>query len=86
MEAGLEEEAEEHLRSLISEKNYFGVEELVSRQNLPPELSRAFQELPHLFGGIEILKKAKSLTKNPSAAQAVKRLEHIDVYKRQSIC
>ena len=77
VEAGLEEEAEEHLRSLISEKNYFGVEELVSRQNLPPELSRAFQDLPHLFGGIEILKKAKSLTKNPSAAQAVKRLEHI---------
>ncbi len=77
VEAGLDEEAEEHLRSLISEKNYFGVEELVSRQNLPPELSRTFQELPHLFGGIEILKKAKSLTKNPSAAQAVKRLEHI---------
>ncbi len=33
-EADLEPEIEEHLRELISQKNYFGVEELLKGQNL----------------------------------------------------
>lgn len=77
-EADLGQEEEEHLRSLISEKNYFGVEELVAGQKLSPELSRVFQELPHLFGGEETLEKAKTLTGNPSAVCAVERLEKIN--------
>ena len=76
-EAGLEKEAEEHLRALISEKNYFGVEELVEEQKLSPQLAAVFQELPHLFGSVEVLKKARDLTDNQSAVQAVERLERI---------
>ena len=76
-EAGLEKEAEEHLRALISEKNYFGVEELVEEQKLCPQLAAVFQELPHLFGSVEVLKKARSLTDNQSAVRAVERLERI---------
>ena len=76
-EAGLEKEAEEHLRALISEKNYFGVEELVEEQKLCPQLAAGFQELPHLFGSVEVLKKARSLTDNQSAVRAVERLERI---------
>ena len=34
-EAGMDEETEEILREQIENKNYFGVEELVSRRNLP---------------------------------------------------
>ena len=38
-EADLEPEMEEHLRELISQKNYFGVEELLKGQNLSESLS-----------------------------------------------
>lgn len=81
-EAGLDVEEEEHLRSLISQKNYFGVEELVEEQKLPFSLAEAFQALPHLFGSYEVLEKARSLTGNPCAVKAVERLEEIyDILK-----
>ena len=68
---------EEHLRELISQKNYFGVEELLKGQNLSESLSEAFAELPQMFGSVEVLEKAKKLTSNPEALFAVKRLEEI---------
>ena len=76
-EADLEPEMEEHLRELISQKNYFGVEELLKGQNLSESLSEAFAELPQMFGSVEVLEKAKSLTDNPQALKAVARLEEI---------
>ena len=76
-EADLEPEIEEHLRELISQKNYFGVEELLKGQNLGNNLSKAFAELPQMFGSAEVLEKAKKLTSNPEALSAVKRLEEI---------
>ena len=76
-EADLEPEIEEHLRELISQKNYFGVEELLKGQNLGDNLSKAFAELPQMFGSAEVLEKAKKLTSNPEALSAVKRLEEI---------
>ena len=76
-DAGLDAEAEENLRSLISQKNYFGVEDLVHSQNIPENLEKAFLELPHLFGSTEVLTKARSLTDNTCAIKAVERLEEI---------
>ena len=76
-DAGLDTEAEENLRSLISQKNYFGVEDLVRSQNIPTNLEKAFLELPHLFGSAEVLATARSLTDNTCAIKAVKRLEEI---------
>ena len=73
----IEEEEEENLRSLISQKNYFGVEDLVRSQNIPESLEKAFLELPHLFGSSEVLQKARSLTDNICAIKAVERLEEI---------
>lgn len=76
-DANLDIEEEENLRSLISQKNYFGVEDLVRSQNIPESLEKAFLELPHLFGSSEILQKARSLTDNICAIKAVERLEEI---------
>ena len=76
-DAGFEEEVEERLRSLISQKNYFGVEDLVKEQKLSESLEKAFLELPHLFGTSEVLAKARSLTDNTCALAAVERLEEI---------
>ena len=76
-QTGLSQEEEEELRELISQKNYFGVEDLVRSQNIPESLEKAFLELPHLFGSSEILQKARSLTDNICAIKAVERLEEI---------
>ncbi|CUM69858.1 ATP phosphoribosyltransferase regulatory subunit [Blautia hydrogenotrophica] len=76
-DAKKDDEMERKLRELISNKNNFGVEELIRGQNLPKELENAFFQLPYLFGGAEILKKAKKLTSNQRAIRAIHRLEEI---------
>lgn len=76
-EAGMDEETRENLRALISSKNNFGVEELIRRLNLSQELEQAFLQLPELFGSVEVLERARSLTSNEKALAAIARLEEI---------
>ena len=76
-QAGMNEEAQEELRALISQKNYFGVEELVQGQNLDPSVAQVFSQLPQMFGSAEVLEKARALTDNENALAAVARLEEI---------
>ena len=78
-EAGLSPETEQQLRSLIEEKNFFGVEELMEGQSLAPELLETFLKLPELFGPHEVLEAAGSMTGNGRALAAVRRLE--DLYR-----
>ena len=75
--AGMPEDVVEELRGLISIKNHFGVEECVRRQGLSRELTEVFSEMPHLFGSVEILDKAKTMTKNVKALASIERLEEI---------
>lgn len=76
-QTGLSQEEEEELRELISQKNYFGVEELVKNKNMDKSLARVLSQLPQMFGSTEVLEKAKSLTDNPQALKADARLEEI---------
>ena len=76
-QTGMSQEEEEELRELISQKNYFGVEELVKNKNMDKSLARVLSQLPQMFGSTEVLEKAKSLTDNPQALEAVARLEEI---------
>ncbi|MCH1983535.1 ATP phosphoribosyltransferase regulatory subunit [Ruminococcus sp. OA3] len=76
-EAGMNEETVARLRELISNKNHFGVEELISEQKLSRELEHAFLRLPHMFGSVEIMEEAKNLTNNKEARAAIERLEKI---------
>lgn len=78
-EAAMPSETVEELRELISIKNHFGVEECVRRQDLSPELTAVFSEMPHFFGSMEILGKAKTMTRNAKALAAIERLEEIPV-------
>ena len=66
-EAGMDGEMEEALREFIENKNYFGVEELVMAQPISPELKQAFLTLPELFGSLEQIQAARTITKNPRA-------------------
>ncbi len=76
-QTGMSQEEEEELRELISQKNYFGVEELVKSKHMDKSLAKALSQLPQMFGSAEILEKAKVLTDNPQALKAVARLEEI---------
>lgn len=85
-EAGLDEERELALRKRISHKNHFGVEELLDNCRLSQKLREAFRVFPQLFGGAEILTRAKAMTDNAAALAAVDRLEEIyEVLKLYSV-
>ncbi len=76
-ETGLSYEDKLHLRGLIKNRNYFGVEELLERMQAKVTVKTAFQMLPELVGGIEILKEAKKIALNAKIVEAVQRLEAI---------
>jgi len=65
------------LRSLIKNKNMFGIEEIVQNKVMSKELKEIFLKLPELFGSSEILDYAKSLIKNPRGLKAIERLEKL---------
>ena len=77
-EAGLSRETELRLRELISQKNEFGVLELLKDENLSAEQKQAVAALPQLFGSADILERARGLTKNPEALRSVERLLEIN--------
>ena len=70
-EAGLDEESAFELRQVIRDKNIFRVGELIEEGN------DSFYMLPQLFGGVEILDKAKTITHNETALNAIKHLEEV---------
>lgn len=76
-EAGIEEEDSSTLRELISIKNFFGVEELVSSLSIGQEVKEVLLRLPQLFGSIEILDEAKKLAQNTCSLKAIERLENL---------
>jgi len=76
-EAKLDEEEANDLRLLIEKKNMFGVEETVSNKEMTDELKNIFLKFSELFGGLDILGYAKSLTKNKRAISAIERLEKL---------
>lgn len=77
LEAGIDEDMEEELRHLISNKNIFGVEELLSEKNISEELKQIFASLPQLFGAVESLERAESMTQNAGALEAILRLKEL---------
>ncbi len=76
-EAGFDEEETTTLRLLIEKKNLFGVEEMVGSKEINQELKEIFLKLPQLFGTLDTLSYAKSLTSNPRAVKAIERLEKL---------
>jgi ATP phosphoribosyltransferase regulatory subunit len=76
-EAGMDEETEEELRKLLTIKNRFGAEELIGGLHLRKDLEEAFRQIPGLFGGREVLDRARKLTENHRARAAVDRLQKI---------
>lgn len=81
-DADLDEEAEERVRELINNRNYFGVEEFLDSIHVKRSSKEAFAALDELVGGVEILARARNIAPNSKGIMAIKRLEKIyDVLK-----
>lgn len=74
----VDEETAAYLRELLSNKNYFGVEEIVSSLNIDNNIKEAFVKLPEFVGSIEVIKKAKeTVSVNELVENALDRLEKV---------
>lgn len=76
-EAGLDEQTAFELKTLISNKNTFGAEKLLSGQQISDKLKSSFTAMANLFGTEDALERAEALTENRQALQAVRRLREI---------
>ena len=73
----LAEEDEIRLREYISNRNYYGVDELLEKTHAKVTIKAAFQMLPELVGGQEVLKEAKKISLNQEILDAAKRMEEL---------
>lgn len=76
-ETKLEDADEIRLREYIANRNSFGVDELLENKQSKATVKTAFQILPELIGGPEVLKEARKIALNSETLEAVKRLESI---------
>lgn len=74
---GLEEEEMEEIRELITNRNYFGVEEILDNRNVKGSVKDAFRILPELVGGQEVLERAARIAPSVNARLALTRLQQI---------
>lgn len=76
-EAGFDEETKAELREYIENKNYFGMEEMLTQKGVEESLKNTFLGLQNLFGSADCLKEARKVTANPISLEAITRLEKI---------
>lgn len=76
-DACLDEEAEERVRELINNRNYFGVEEFLESIQVKRSSKEAFAALKELVGGVDILVQAKNIAPNSKGVMAIRRLKKI---------
>ena len=76
-ESMLTEEMELELREFISNKNIYGVRELLEPLKIKAGLKEAFAEIPNLFGSVEILERADACAVTEDAKRALERLRKI---------
>ncbi len=76
-DACLDEEAEERVRELINNRNFFGVEEFLESIRVKRSSKEAFAALNDLVGGVATLAQAKNIAPNSKGVMAIRRLEKI---------
>ncbi len=75
--AELGEKESREVRTLITNRNYFGVEELLDSRNVKENIKKAFHILPELAGGAEVLEQALKVAPDLNARLGVTRLQQI---------
>lgn len=74
LEAGLSDEVENEILEMIQNKNYFGLEEIIKRENINKAIGDVFLKLPQMFGSIDILNEALQLTTNETSRDSINHL------------
>lgn len=75
--AALNEEQSGEVRTLITNRNFFGVDELLEGYSVKKNVRDSFRLLPELTGGEEILEQALKAAPDARARRAVVRLQQI---------
>lgn len=76
-ENGIDEDTEDQLRVFIENKNYFGMEEMISGIDIPADKKQVFMKFSELYGSVDMLERAKELTNNKKSLKALDRLEKL---------
>ncbi|MCQ2507444.1 MAG: ATP phosphoribosyltransferase regulatory subunit [Dorea sp.] len=79
MDAGLNDEQEERVRTLIKNRNFYGVGDYLEKIEVDKKIQNSFVGLNSLFGGVDVLMKAHENASNERAERAVERL--MDIYQ-----
>lgn len=75
--AGFDEDESMEIRTLITNRNFFGVEEILDGRGVRDDVKEAFRVLPELTGGEEVLELAMKAAPDVEAKHAVSRLQRI---------
>lgn len=73
----VELEAKERIRSFIDSKSYASISALLAPYGRENAACRALAELPHLFGGDEVLKRALEIAPNEQASGIIRYLQSV---------
>ena len=76
-EAGLDQTTRDELCHLLHNKNSFGIEKLLADASTDDRMKEILSRLPFLFGGGEVLEKARKLTQGMQACRALDRLQEV---------
>lgn len=76
-EAGLNAEATKELKSIIRNKNLFSIEALLTRENVDSKFNDVFYKIPQMFGNVEILSDALTMTNNSTSVSAIEHLKNV---------
>ena len=76
-EAELSVETEMKIHELIHNKNFFALGELIKTLDLTENIKQVLLSFDSLFGGLEMLDRAKGLVTNTRSIQAIERLEKV---------
>ena len=77
-DAHLDEDTKEELRTLIRNKNSFGVGKLLEPLHLTDKIRKAFTSMPTLYGSAEVLDTCLEMAEGTGAQSAIRRL--LEVY------
>lgn len=75
--ASLNPEDSSEVRTLINNRNFFGVEEILDANNVKENVKNAFRLLPELMGGPDILDQALAIAPDLNARLGITRLQQI---------
>ncbi len=76
-EAGIEEDMELNLKDLISNKNFFGAEELLRKGNIDSSYIEVILKVTDMSGSIDALLEARKTVHNERSLNALERLKKV---------